>query len=291
MKRPRLATWRSEKAEQRFRAMEDELIRERWPVPPASRDVPTSFGQTHVYEWPGTGTPIVLLHGMGGTGWTWAQIIDLLVGRRLFAIDTMGDVGRSVQSTVFEGPDDLATWLDETLAGLGVDRAHLVGTSYGGFLALNLAARRPTRVAAVTLVDPAGVAPFRLLRFMLWGLPVLAAALMPAPARRWIARRFRMPLAEDRRMIRLALHAQLNHPFRLPPPDPLTDDELRSITVPVQLLAAAKSEPFDPRIAVERAALIPHVTTEAVPDAGHALQLTHAELCASRVSHVTDATL
>ena len=71
-----------------------------------------------------------------------------------------------------------------------------------------------------------------------------------------------------------------------------TDDELRSISVPVTLVVGERTEMFDTERMVERArSLFPHVTTEVVPGAGHALTVSHADLCASRVSHVTDATL
>ena len=40
------------------------------------------------------------------------------------------------------------------LDGLGLARAHLAGTSYGGFLALTLAAREPGRARSLTLVEP-----------------------------------------------------------------------------------------------------------------------------------------
>lgn len=66
---------------------------------------------------------------------------------------------------------------------------------------------------------------------------------------------------------------------------PLSDDELRAVTVPVALLIAAASEPFDPRVLAARAeALLPQVTIELVPDAGHALTVSHADLCAAAIA-------
>jgi pimeloyl-ACP methyl ester carboxylesterase len=223
---------------------------------------------------------------MGGTGLTWGPYVEALAGRDVHAIDTIGDVGHSEQTAVLADGDDLARWLEETLAGAGLERAHLAGTSYGGYLALLLAARRSPRVASITLLDAGGLADFRLARFMLWGLPSLLGSKAPDPIRRRMART--RPLLEDPRIMKMALLGQTNHPFGLPAPVPLTDDELRAIAVPTTVLIAGRSAPFDPKVAADRARLIPNVVVDVVDGAGHEVMWSHVERC---VSHVTRATL
>lgn len=283
MKPPGIAEWRSEAARQRFIDMEDEFWRELWPDPPATLDVDSDAGTTRVYRWPGTGEPIVFLHGTGGTGLSWSAYIERLPGRDLYAIDTIGDVGRSHQRAMIDDATGLARWLEQTLTGAGIQRAHMVGTSYGGFLALNLAVRAPERVAALTLIDSGGFAPFRLGRFMLWGLPNLFGAMAPGPLRRLLARR--RPLLEDPRIMRLALHAQMNHSFKLPGPMPLTDQELRSITAPTVVIVAGKSAPFAPDVQAERARMIPNAEIEVIQRARHEVSWTHIDHCVARMRH------
>lgn len=284
-----ISQWRSRDAERRFRALEDELLAERWPDGIDTVDVDTSFGTTHTYRWLSHGTstlePVVFLHGMGGTGATWAAYVDGLGGRDVYALDTIGDVGRSVQRVEIADADDLASWLDESLAALGIGRGHLVGTSYGGWQALNLAARRPARVAALTLIDSGGFAPFRLGRFMLWGLPMLFGWLAPGPIRRRLART--RPLLEDPRLMRMGLHGQRNHPYRLPKPEPLNDSQLAAINVPTTVVVAGRSAPFDPRITAERSRLIPGAEVDVVDGAGHEISWSHVERC---LAHLTSAT-
>ena len=284
-----ISGWRSAEAERLFRSIEDELIAEQWPDGVDAVDVDTGFGTTHVYRWidrgPSAGVPIVFLHGMGGTGATWAAYVERLARHDVYALDTIGDVGRSVQRAVITDADDLARWLDETLAALGIEHCHLVGTSYGGWLALNLAARRPARVAALTLIDSGGLAPFRLGRFMLWGMPMLLGWLAPNPIRRRLART--RPLLEDRRLMRMALRGQRNHPFRLPKPEPLTDAQLAAIRVPTTVIVAGRSAPFDPRVAAARARTIPGATVDVLDDAGHEVSWSHVDRC---LSHVESAT-
>lgn len=284
-----ISRWRSTDAEQRFRAMEDELIAEQWPDGVDTLDVDTAVGTTHVYRWlgraPAGREPIVLLHGMGGTGTTWNAYVDRLADRDVYAVDTIGDVGRSVQRAVIPDAEALASWLDETMAGLGVEHAHFIGTSYGGWQALNLAVRRPARVSGLTLIDSGGLAPFRLARFMLWGTPMLLGFVAPGPLRRRLART--RPLLEDPRLMRMAFHAQRNHPFRMPQPEPLTDEQLAAIAAPTTVLIAGRSAPFEPRRAAERARHIPGATVDIVEGAGHDLSWSHPDRC---LAHLTAAT-
>src|SRR4051794_31965490 len=286
-----LGRWRSVKSEARFRAMEDAIAAGLSPKPEAI-DVPTSLGPTRAYRWRGDGVPIVFLHGVSGTGMVWTQYAEVLAGHDVYALDIIGDVGRSRQDVPFTSGDDLAVWLDEALAALGIERAHLVGTSLGGFTSLAAAVHRPSRVASLVLLDPVGIADLDIWGFLRWGLPVLFASVMPGPVRRWVGRRARMPLLENKAVMRMGLYGNLHHVPGFPPLQPFTDEQLRSISVPVSVLVGEKTEVFDADAVVARArALMPHATVELVPGAGHAISASHVEICASRVSHVTDATL
>jgi pimeloyl-ACP methyl ester carboxylesterase len=283
-----LSRWRSPKAEQRFRAMEDELWAE-YPRHAQALDVETERGATRAYHWPGAGEPIVFLHGIGGTSLLWASYAEALEARNVWSIDILGDAGRSVQRVPYTAPDELGESLDDALAAVDIKRAHIVGHSLGGWLALNLAARRPSRIASAVLLDPVGIGELHMLGFMLWGVPVLLGAFAPTPMRRWMAKRFRMPLLDDKRAIRLTLYGQMNHPPRIPRLLPFTDDELRSITVPITVLVGEKTEPFDPNEITSRAkALIPHANVELVRNAGHAFPLDHIDLVLSYLPPITE---
>jgi len=280
-----LSEWKPPGAEQRFRELEDQLVADLVTDPPAPVDIATRLGPTRAYRWDGTGEPVVFLHGAAGTSLMWTDYAAARAGRAMCAVDTIGDVGRSRQSHPVDGPGDLADWLAEVLDGLGLERAHLVGTSYGGFLALNLAARRPERVRSLFLIDPAGIVPVRLARFLVWGTGVFLASLLPAAPRRAAARVLRAPLLDDPRVLRAAFYAQRHHRTRQVRPDPLTDDQLRSIDHPTVVMVAAKSEVFRSTALHDRAAaLLPHAEVELVPTAGHALVTSHLDLLTSRLA-------
>ena len=256
-----------------------------FPEPPEALDIPTCVGMTHAYVWAGSGPPLVFLHGAGGTALEWFDYVESRDGRAVYAVDTIGDVGRSVQEEPFRDAAHLAQWLDETLDGLNLSRAHLVGSSYGGWLALNQVVRKPERVASISLLDPAGVVEPDMARFLLWGGCVMVGSFTPQPLRHQIARWTRMPLVEDRRIMRMVVYGQIKHPFRLPAAGPVTDDQLRSIRTPALALLGEKSELFRSARAAQRIReCVKDAEVEIVNGAGHALPVSHSALATARIA-------
>ncbi|MEM9131941.1 MAG: alpha/beta hydrolase [Actinomycetota bacterium] len=102
-------------------------------------------------EW-GTGEPVVFLHGLGGTREAWGpQLRALHPHGRCIAWDMPG-YGRSapLEPLTYAG---IADRLVELLDALDVERAHLVGLSFGGMHALHTARRHPDRVGRLVLAD------------------------------------------------------------------------------------------------------------------------------------------
>ncbi|MCH8925298.1 MAG: acetoin dehydrogenase dihydrolipoyllysine-residue acetyltransferase subunit [Proteobacteria bacterium] len=103
--------------------------------------------------------PIVLVHGFGGDLNTWLfNQPDLAETHAVYALDLPGH-GRSGKDV---GAGDLAALsgaLGAFLDALGIGRAHLVGHSLGGAVALDLALGRPDAAASLTLIASAGLGP------------------------------------------------------------------------------------------------------------------------------------
>ncbi|MFE2549324.1 alpha/beta fold hydrolase [Streptomyces sp. NPDC059355] len=163
-------------ASQEFFAAYEALLA-RWPAGTAEIDVPTPYGTTRVHAYGPAGAPaVLLLHGGGSTGAVWfANAAALGAHHRVLAVDILGDAGRSVRTgRPLRATADLMAWLDALLDGLGIRRAHLLGHSYGAWIALTYALRAPERVDRLVLLDPtrcfAGFRP----GFLLRSLPVLA---------------------------------------------------------------------------------------------------------------------
>ncbi|MFD0889707.1 alpha/beta fold hydrolase, partial [Streptosporangium algeriense] len=171
--------FRDERAEREFRAAYEAAMA-LWP-PHEVFDVETSFGTTRVYRCgPPGGDPVVLLHGHGANASTWyRQAAGVGCRRPVYAVETIDDPGAGVQRRVVAGSGDAAAWLEEVLAGLGLRRVHLVGLSYGAWLALNQAVYGARRLASVTLLDPGGLerVPLRFMVALLVTLPAMRAPL------------------------------------------------------------------------------------------------------------------
>ena len=137
---------------------------ELWPIPWESRFVETTFGDTHVIvSGEPDGEPVVLLHAASLSAAQWSlQAGGLGRTHRLYAVDLMGDIGLSRQRAEVHTRAQAADWLTTTLDGLELDRTALVGSSFGGFHAINLALARPDRVGSLALLAPAAtLKPFK----------------------------------------------------------------------------------------------------------------------------------
>lgn len=274
----RISSFTDEAARTRVLAAYDRAM-EYWPEPREEQDVPTRFGTTRVHlHGEGERTPVVLLHGQSATPAEWAPHVAALArgGRRVLAVDRVGEPGHSTQTLPIGDADDTAAWLEETLAGLGLERGHLVGHSYGGCVALQHAVRRPERVASVSVYDPPrALAPLKP-GFLLGAV----AGALSGPGgfqRRWFSRLIGetgVPEEEAEAVMRVSLEAINGFRVRLPQPQPMSDGELGSIKVPTLVLLGGADRVMDSRRAEARARrLIPHVRTEVVARAGHGIPL------------------
>ena len=107
----------------------------------------------------GEGAPVLFIHGFGGdlNNWLFNQEV-LAESHTTYAIDLPGHGGSGKDV----GAGDLGAMTAAVagwMAAMKIDRAHLVGHSLGGAIALQLAATQPDKVASATLICPAGLGP------------------------------------------------------------------------------------------------------------------------------------
>lgn len=119
------------------------------------------------YQWSGPpdGPPVVMVHGFSTPSFMWMKNVDALAnaGFHVLVYDLYGR-GRSSRPDVVYDPDLFDRQLAELLTDQKVERpVNLVGLSMGGAISTIYTAKRPDKVASLSLVDPAGypvVVPF-----------------------------------------------------------------------------------------------------------------------------------
>lgn len=159
-------------------------------------------GPVHYADFGGTGPPIVLVHGLGGSHVNWLAVAPRLAAHgRVLALDLAGH-GRTPSHGRTARIGANRRLLGRFLAEVARAPAVLVGNSMGGTLALEEAALERERVRALVLVNPAvplarggGVDGRVLGLFAALAVPVLGEGLMLLRARRGPERSVRDVLA------------------------------------------------------------------------------------------------
>jgi pimeloyl-ACP methyl ester carboxylesterase len=261
-----LGSWVSDAAREKF-LVAYERVFALWPQPVEEFDVETATATTRVHAYrphPG-GDPVVLLTGAGGNAAAWFPHVAALAGDGpVYGIDMPGDANPSIPRAPMTPPASCAAWLDELLGKLSDRPAHLVGFSYGGWVAMNQAIREPGRVASITLLDPAGLTKLDA-RFWWWLTVTGLATMTPMPLRRRPARWLDNPVMLDQELMTLMWAGIRGYRAEQKFPGVLTDDELRAIDVPVLLITGARSAMLTPKEARARGSLMPHAEVAIVP--------------------------
>jgi pimeloyl-ACP methyl ester carboxylesterase len=105
----------------------------------------------------GSGEPLLLIHGLGGTSGVWAPVLDRLAAEHeVIALDMPGfgaepELPEDVEPTAA----NIAADLHRRCLGLGIVRPHVAGNSLGGWVALEMG--RAGWAASVTAISPAGL--------------------------------------------------------------------------------------------------------------------------------------
>ncbi len=122
----------------------------------AVRFVPVATGvNLEVLDWGGSGPPVVLLVGLGGTAHVFDEFAPALTDRfHVYGVTRRGNGRSSVPATGYDLPT-LAGDLLHVLDGLGLARASLIGHSAGGEELTLLAGEHPERVERLVYLDAA----------------------------------------------------------------------------------------------------------------------------------------
>lgn len=288
-----------------------EAALQRLPAPFEARTVDTRQGYTHVLVMGSVGAPpIVMIHGLGGCAPMWQpQMAALAADYRLYALDTIGQPGKSAPNFPPYSGTGYGEWLVDVLDALEIERAGVIGLSLGGWLTTRLASRAPKRVASMVLLSSPGFASLRARFFADFAPAVLNLSRVDDNALRRLIYRFLAPPGsgitlkpevEDAMMLVLRYYnlggysVGLRPAFRQIPAAfldslrvafPLPAGELRRLTMPALFLVGQYETLFDPAHALRHArAHLPNLcAAEMIPNAGHGLNYDQADMVNARI--------
>lgn len=245
------------------------------PAVISSVDIGTRLGTVRAYRFGSAlGTPLVLLPGRNASTPLWrANLASLITRRTVYTLDLLGEAGMSVQHKAIAGAEDQAAWLEDALAGLELDRVHMLGLSIGGWNAVNHAVRYPKRLASLTLLDPAMTfAP------VTWKMLVVSLSAVIPGMPQWLRNRLLswisggVPVDDSVPEAALISSGMRDFAMYLPTPRPFTDEQLRGLQLPVLVVIAGRSIVHRPQRAADRAQLLlPHARVQRWSEASHAL--------------------
>ncbi|HEY6496945.1 MAG TPA: alpha/beta hydrolase [Trebonia sp.] len=248
-------------------------------------------GRVHLLRG-GTGEPVLFLHAAGGAG-AWLPFHEMLADRgfEVIAPEHPG-FGKSDEFPEVEAVDDLVFHYLDVLNALGLDRPHVVGGSFGGWIAAELALFAPQRVSSLTLLSAAGL---RLPEHPVTDLFLLPPARLPEtlfhvpPAPAPVPPPRTPPdldaiIAAYREATSLARFCWV--PFMA---DPKLERRLHRITAPTLVVAPSDDRVIPVEHARRYAERIPNATYAEVPDCGHAMYFERPEEFTARVAAFLNA--
>lgn len=269
----------------------DEARLARWPVPYESLTIQTRFGDTHIITSGNQGAPpLVLIHALGVTSTMWLpNIAALSRDYRTYALDTIGDIGQSVLTSQDYYPKNgqaYSNWLVDVFDELGINQAHLIGSSMGGWITMNHSIYAPERVNHIALLGPMGLPSW------LTTLKVLSHLwhVLLFPTKTNIDKTVRWALGEEPSVREeladyLVIGATSFSSFRLAPPLPLSDAKLKMIRLPVLLLLGERDHVIGNASEVANRArrTMPQVQVEIISGAGHMMNTEKPEFVNRRI--------
>jgi len=233
----------------------------------------------HVAE-AGAGAPVVLVHGWPQHWWAWRHVVPALAPHaRLVMIDLRG-FGWSDAPPGAYAKQTLADDLLAVLDALAIPKAHLVGLSLGGRIAIDFTLAHPDRVASLVAVA-AGMSGFD---FSAGNWPQQMRAAQErggeAAAELWLEDPYMVPAMEHadlapriRELVLDNARVWLQNPLlprRLTPP---AAKRLAEIRVPTLVVVGDRDVPDMQKVADQLAAEVKGARKVVVPGAGHIVSL------------------
>lgn len=134
-----------------------------WYQPSKQFLLETSYGNTFIIENGKKDAPaLILLHGSGSNSAMWtADAKEFSEKYHVFAIDIIGECGKSSENRPDFKSDNYSNWISEIIEKLGLSKVSIIGCSRGGWIAMDFAVKHPGKVEKLVLMATEGVTQVR----------------------------------------------------------------------------------------------------------------------------------
>ncbi len=217
------------------------------PQPVESKMLSTDFGEVQLYKFQEQDTPditpMLLLPGKGSASPMWeANLDDFLKHRPIYTIDLIGEPGLSIETKRIETSTDQALWLKQVLEQLPEEDINLLGLSFGGWSAANLAIKYPEKVQSLILVEPVYVFGPIPLKMILASIPA-SIPIVPKPIRESMLSYISggAEVDDSEPTAKLIETGMRTFKSKLPMPEEINAEQLAELEMPVLGILAGES--------------------------------------------------
>lgn len=275
----------------------DKVLEKLWPIAFSSYFVDTSYGYTYIIEsGDKLSPPLILLHGarMSSTMW-YPNIEEWSKHYRVICIDILGDKNKSILEKKFTNRSSYASWLNEVLDHLQINKTNIVGLSYGALHTVNFLSFFPQKVNKAVIISPAATyIPFNP-AFYSYAVGMVSNKEGVKSFLEWIFdHRYTVDPLMEQQLIAGTFgkasppnqeETQTEQGF----PYVFKDEELAQIQTQLLLLLGEKEVMYNPEKAFCRAKdSSPHITVEMVKGVGHLMSMEKPKQINKRILHFLD---
>lgn len=259
----------------------------RWPAPYECIYVPTQFGETHiVVSGSQDAPPLILLHAMGVNATMWLpNILELSQNFRTYAVDTIGDLGKSKLYQLEKYPRNgqaYSNWMEEVFEKLGIQEAPVVVSSMGGWVGLNFAIHAPQRVKKLVLLSPQGMSANLEVLIRLFSVIFFPTESNKESFVRWTLGE--NELANEAFAEYLLTVMNLKCRGKIGTPMKLSKEKLEKVIAPTLLFVGKNDPTFHSQKDIDRAIkAIPNIHVEVMSGTGHMMNTENPEFVNNRI--------
>ncbi|WP_017210355.1 alpha/beta fold hydrolase [Clostridium beijerinckii] len=230
--------------------------------------VDTRYGKTFIIaSGEKSNTPLILLHGSGMNSAMWLRDIkEYCKTYRVYAIDMLGEPGKSDENRPSLSGSSYAEWLKEVFENLSVERANIIGISLGAWLAIKFSVSYPEMASKLVLLCPSGVGPqkksfiFKAIAYGILGEKGIDKLYYKVNGNQ--------PIPEEMLKYQKLIGKSFNYRKETIPV--FSDNELKLLTMPTVLFVGAKDIMLHSDKTARRLGnLLPHAQINILPKAGH----------------------